>query len=430
MEISAIIAIVFSLLLIAFLSGLEIAFISANKFSLELGKKHKTYSGRVWAEFAQHPSKFIGTILLAVNTILVVYALLVSSLLKKAAAWFSTDLLHLSDDTQAYVRLIFEIIVATAIMLFVEFAGKAVFRAKSTSVLSNGFIAYLAKFFYAAFSNITHLLISMAEWILRVIFDIKPRPQNEAFSKIDLEQFLQQSKPVDAKDEKVDINKTLFENALTLGDTKVRECLVPRKEIIAMPATASIEELRQKFIETRLSKLIIYDKDIDNIIGYVHQLDLFRNPQAITEILLPIPMIPESMAATALMDKFSKDRKTIAWVIDEFGGTAGIVTMEDLLEELFGEIKDEYDDDEEYVDKQLAQNEYIFSGRMELDSITDKYGLQFSGDEGTETLSGYIIAHNNSIPKQKQRVIIDNYEFDILSVGSTRIETVKLKVLK
>lgn len=430
MEISAIIAIVFSLLLIAFLSGLEIAFISANKFSLELGKKHKTYSGRVWAEFAQHPSKFIGTILLAVNTILVVYALLVSSLLKKAAVWFSTDLLHLSDDTQAYVRLIFEIIVATAIMLFVEFAGKAVFKAKSTSVLSNGFIAYLAKFFYAAFSAVTNLLIRMAEWILKIIFDIKPRPQNEAFSKIDLEQFLQQSKPVDAKDEKVDINKTLFENALTLGDTKVRECLVPRKEIIAMPATASIEELRQKFIETRLSKLIIYDKDIDNIIGYVHQLDLFRNPQAITEILLPIPMIPESMAATALMDKFSKDRKTIAWVIDEFGGTAGIVTMEDLLEELFGEIKDEYDDDEEYVDKQLAQNEYIFSGRMELDSITEKYGLQFFGDEGTETLSGYIIAHNNSIPKQKQRVIIDNYEFDILSVGSTRIETVKLKVLK
>lgn len=430
MEISAIIAIAISLALISFLSGLEIAFISANKFTLELGKKHKTYSGRVWADFAKNPSKFIGTILLAVNTILVVYTLVVSSLLKRASLWFSKDLLHLSDDTHAYIRLAFEIIVATAIILFVEFASKAVFKAKSNSVLSNGFIAYLANLVFSIFSSFANLLIKMAEWILTVILSVKIKPQQEAFSKIDLEQFLMQSRPQEAEEEKNEINKALFENALTLGDTKIRECLVPRKEIIAMPSTATIDELRNKFIETRLSKLIIYENDIDNIIGYVHHLDLFRNPEAVKDILLPIPMIPESMAATALMNKFSKDRKTIAWVIDEFGGTAGIVTMEDLLEELFGEIRDEYDDDEEYVEKQLAQNEYIFSGRLELDTITDKYGLEFTGDEETETLSGYIIANNNAIPKQKQRVIIGRYEFEILSVGYTRIETVKLKVLK
>jgi CBS domain containing-hemolysin-like protein len=179
-----------------------------------------------------------------------------------------------------------------------------------------------------------------------------------------------------------------------------------------------------------LSKLVVYENDIDNIVGYIHQLDLFKNPATVKEVLLPIPTVPESMSATDLMNKFSKERKSIAWVIDEFGGTAGIVTMEDILEEIFGDIKDEYDDTEEFVDKQLSANEFIFSGRLELDFITEKYKLQFPDEEGAETLSGYIIQNNEAIPKQKDRIIFGNYEFDILNVSDTRIETVKVKVLK
>ena len=224
------------------------------------------------------------------------------------------------------------------------------------------------------------------------------------------------------------MNTELFENALELPKTKIRQCLVPRKEIVSVDASTTVEEVRQLFVETKLSKLVVYENNIDHIVGYVHQLDLFKNPDSLQAILLPIPAVPETMSATDLISKFTKEGKSIAWVVDEFGGTAGIVTMEDVLEEIFGEIHDEYDS-EEFVEKQLAENEYIFSGRLELDYLANKYELSFP-DEESETLSGYIINHHETIPRQKERIIIDDYEFDVLNVSDTRIETVKLKVLK
>jgi CBS domain containing-hemolysin-like protein len=225
-----------------------------------------------------------------------------------------------------------------------------------------------------------------------------------------------------------ELHTNLFENALELPKIKIRQCLVPRKEIIAIETKTSIEELKEKFIHTKLSKLVVFEGSIDQITGYVHQLDLFKHPETLASILLPISAIPESMSATDLIDKFTKERKSIAWVVDEFGGTAGIVTMEDVLEEIFGEIHDEYDS-EEFVEKRISENEYIFSGRLELDFLSQKYELNFPDDE-SETLSGYIINYHETIPRQKERIIIDNYEFDILNVGDTRIEMVKLKVLK
>jgi CBS domain containing-hemolysin-like protein len=269
----------------------------------------------------------------------------------------------------------------------------------------------------------------MAEWILKYIFNVKISNKKEAFSKVDLEHFLQQSKHY-TEEESNEINKELFENALSLSETKIRECLIPRKEVEGIEFSSIVAAVKDKFIESKLSKIVVYDKNIDNILGYVHHLDLFKNPNSIKEILHPIPTIPETMSATDLMNKFSKERKSIAWVIDEFGGTAGIVTMEDLLEEIFGEIEDEYDLPEVFVDKQIAVDEFIFSGRLELDFITQKYSIEFEGDEGAETLSGYIIQNNESIPKQKDRIIIRDFEFDILNVSDTRIETVKMKVLK
>jgi putative hemolysin len=279
------------------------------------------------------------------------------------------------------------------------------------------------------FAWIASFFVNIAEWMLKYIFNVKLQNKNEVFTKIDLEHFVQQNKMHDNEDNE-EMSNELFENVLSLSDIKIRECLIPRKEVESININFSLEQVKSRFIETKLSKLVVYEGNIDNIQGYIHQLDMFGNPKDLRSILLPIPTIPESMSATDLIDKFSRERKSIAWVIDEFGGTAGIVTMEDLLEEIFGDIKDEYDITEEFVDKQISANEYILSGRLELDYLIDKYKMEFRENEETETLSGYIISQHESIPRQKDRIIIDDYQFDILSVSETRIETVKLKVLR
>ena len=422
----ALFAIFLSLLLIGFFAGIEIAFVSANKLSIELRKKQGTYSGKVWGEYADKPALFIGNTLIGLNIVLVVYGLLWSS--------FMTGIWHNKvgdfewEISNPYLHLIIETSISTLCLLFFEFMFKAFFRAKNDRILRSSFITFIVQFFFKGLAWLASAFVDMAEWILKYIFNVKLNEHKDAFTKIDLEHFLQQSKNHDEEDSS-EINKELFENALSLSDTKIRECLVPRKEIEGIEITATIEQVKEKFINTQLSKLLVYDTNIDTIVGYIHQLDLFKNPADIKAVLLPISAIPESMSATDLMNKFTKERKSIAWVVDEFGGTAGIVTMDDLLEEIFGEIKDEYDT-EEFVEKQLATNEFIFSGRLELDFITEKYHLHFPDSEEMETLSGFIIQNRDDIPKQKETFTIGNFQFDILNVSDTRIETVKLKVLK
>ena len=424
----ALIAIIVSLLLIGFFSGIEIAFISANKLSIELNRKQGTKSGKLWGFYSDRPARFIGTTLIGLNLVFVVYGLLVVDMLFPIWQWIEKQLPATLTESVKYIKLFVETILSTFIVLFVEFMSKAFFRARNSSILSSNGISSIVQFFYWLFSSIGIYLVNIAEWILKTLLNVKVNNKKEMFSKIDLEHFILQSKHHEEEDND-EINKELFENALSLSETKLRECLIPRKEIEGVKNNSSIEEVKAKFIESHLSKLVVYDENIDNITGYIHQLDLFKHPATVAEILLPIPAVPESMSATDLMNKFSKERKSIAWVIDEFGGTAGIVTMEDLLEEIFGEIKDEYDT-EEFVDKQLGSDEFIFSGRMELDLITEKYQLVFPDDEEIETLSGYIIKYNEDIPKLKDKITIGNYSIDILSVSDTRIEMVKLKVLK
>ena len=429
MDLTPLIAIIISLLFIGFFAGIEIAFISANKLSVELNKKQGTYAGKIWGNFTERPARFIGTVLVVINIVLVVYGLLIGEMLYPAFVWLRGKFPSIPAGYVDFVKLLFETILSTIIILFVEFMSKAIFRSRNNAILSNGFITYIVRFFYSVFSSVSSVFVSIAEWILKYIFNVKVNERKEVFSKVDLEHYMQQNKNHN-EEESSELNKELFENALSLGEVRLRECLVPRKEIVSISQSSSMAEVKKLFIETRLSKLVVYEENIDSITGYIHQLDLFKNPAAIKEILLPIPTVPESMSATDLMGKFSKERKSIAWVIDEFGGTAGIVTMEDLLEEIFGEIQDEYDDPEELTDKKLSDNEYLFSGRMELDLITEKYGLEFPGDAGAETLSGFIIQNNEAIPKQKEQIIIGNYEFDIITVSDTRIENVRLKVLR
>ena len=424
----AIIAILSSLLFIGFFAGIEIAFVSANKMSIELNRKQGTISGRIWGAFADRPARFIGSMLVAINIVFVVYGLLIGDMLYPLWHWIEKKLPASLTDSVRYIKLFVETILSTLIILMVEFVTKAFFRARNNSILSSDIISYIVRFFYWLLSATASLFVEIAEWILKYIFNVKINNKKAMFSKVDLEHFIQNSKSHEVEDNS-EINKELFENALSLSEVKLRECLIPRREIEGVDSSTSIEAVKAKFIDTHLSKLVVYEGNIDSILGYIHQLDLFKNPATVKEVLLPIPTVPESMSATDLMNKFSKERKSIAWVIDEFGGTAGIVTMEDLLEEIFGDIRDEYDT-EEFVEKQLAGNEYIFSGRLELDYITEKYKLVFPDDEETETLSGYIIKNNEEIPKQKERIIVGNYEFDILHVSDTRIEMVKLKVLK
>ena len=422
-------AIILSLLLVGFFAGIEIAFISANKLSVELRKKQGTFSGKIWGEYADKPAKFIGTTLVCFNIILVIYGLLWSTIFTPVWTWDKLGFLWKKFNSEnPYLRLFVETVFSATVLLFIEFMFKAFFRAKNDSILRSGFVSVVMRFFYNAFSNVANLFVSMAEWILRYIFNVKLNDKKDAFTKIDLEHFVNQSKHHEEENSS-EINKELFENALSLSEKKIRECLIPRREIEAVDIRTGINDVKNKFISSRLSKLVVFETDIDNIIGYVHQLDLFKNPPDIKSIMLPIPFIPESMSATDLMNKFSKERKSIAWVVDEFGGTAGIVTMEDLLEEIFGEIRDEYDTDE-LIEKQISANEYIFSGRIELDYITEKYGLEFPDSDDTETLSGFIIQNRDEIPRQKETVITGNYQFDILNVSGTRIETVKMKVLR
>ena len=423
-----IIAIAAALLFIGFFAGIEIAFVSANKLSIELSRKQGTRSGRIWGTFSDHPARFIGTVLVCINIVFVIYGLLIGDMLYPIWHWIEKQLPASFSDSLKYIKLIIETILSTIIVLFVEFISKAVFRARNNSILSSDGIGFIIKFFYWLFSSTASFFVAAAEWILKYIFTVKLVTKKDVFSKIDLEHFIQQSKNHEEEKEN-EINKELFENALSLSEIKLRECLVPRKEIEGIESKTSIEEVKERFIQTQLSKLVVYEGNIDTILGYIHQLDLFKLPSTVKEVLLPIPTVPESMSATDLMNKFRKERKSIAWVIDEFGGTAGIVTMEDLLEEIFGDIRDEYDT-EEFVEKQLANDEFIFSGRLELDYITEKYKLQFPDDKETETLSGYIIQNNEGIPKLKDRIIIGDYIFDILNVSDTRIEMVKLKLLK
>ncbi len=406
-----------TILMMGFFAGIEMAFYSANRFGIELKKKQGRQSGIILSRFIENPQLFISTTLVGFTLFLVSFILLFSEV--TVPLWKK---IGLENDI---ARLLLDILIATfVVLIFAEFIPRAIFRAHSNFILTK--LVWVINLFYQILQPIGTMFISLSDWTLKYVFNVRLQESKEVFSGSILDTLFQQYSDDDAVQQKIDTD--LFDNALNLHHTKVRQCLVPRKEIIGVEVKSSIEQVREKFIETKLSKLIVYENNIDHILGYVHQLDMFKNPENIQSILLPIPAVPESMSATDLISRFSKERKSIAWVVDEFGGTAGIVTMEDVLEEIFGEIHDEYDS-EEFVEKRLAEDEYIFSGRLELDYLCKKYELEFP-DNDSETLSGYIISQHETIPKQKERIIIDDFEFDILSVSDTRIEMVKMKLLK
>jgi putative hemolysin len=416
---STIVYILISLLLIGFFSGVEIAFVSTNKLNIELRRKQGSYAGKVLFGFMENPATFIGTSLVGINIFLVIYGLLMTQITEQMF-----DAIHFPHNE--YLRLFVDTIIATLVVLVIgEFIPKAIFRSKPESILV--FLTIPIQICYFLLYPIANLFVRISEFILKYLFNVRINEEKTIYSRIDLEQFVKQMR-TGHDDDSQDVNTALFQNALYLSQVKIRECLIPRNEIESVSVNTSMEEVRQIFIDTKRSKLIVYQDSIDNIIGYLHHIDALKNPKDIQSVLHSISAVPEAMNALDLLNQFTKERKSIAWVIDEFGGTAGIVSMEDVLEEIFGEIQDEYDE-EEYVNKQISVNEYIFSGRLEIDYINEKYNLNLPVDDA-ETLSGYIIENHESIPTVKERIIIGDYEFVMLMVSETRIETVKVKRLQ
>lgn len=416
---TTILYILITLVFIGFFSGVEIAFVSSNKLNIEIKRKQGSYSGRVLAGFMENPATFIGTSLVGINVGLVIYGLLMTSL---------TD--HLFDAVHfphnQYLRLFADTVIATIVVLVIgEFLPKAIFRAKPETMLS--VLTFPIQLFYYLLYPVAQLFVRISEFILKYLFNVRITEEKTIYSRVDLEQFIKQMRTGHDDDDSDSNNTELFENALSLSQVKVRECLIPRNEIEGVLVDETVEEVKKTFLDTKLSKLVVYEDSMDNILGYIHHLDILRKQENIKSVLHPIIAVPETMNAVDLLNQFTRERKSIAWVIDEFGGTAGIVTMEDILEEIFGEIHDEFDE-EEYVEKQLSATEYIFSGRLEVDYLNEKYDLNLPVDDA-ETLSGYIIENHESIPQPRERIIIGNYEFLILSGSHTRIETVKVKSL-
>ncbi len=410
-----------TILISAFFSGYEIAFITANKLKIELNKKQGKLSGKILGKFIKQPSHVIGTILVGNNISLIFYSLLMSSILDKPLDVF---LENYTKHFHSLSLLISTMISAVVILIFGEFLPKAIFRINPNGVLSFFAIPFLV--IYWLLSPIALLFASLAKWLLQFFIGLKLEEKKPVFERADLEHFVKQTQPQEENSQ--EINTNLFENALYLTQVKVRECMVPRTEIEFIDIHDSITDLKKKFVETKLSRLIVVEDEIDNVLGYVHHQDMLKSPSSMRSIMKLIPPVPESMQAVDLMNLLMKSHKSIAWVVDEFGGTAGLVTLEDVLEEIFGEIKDEHDVAEDLVEKQISEDEFIFSGRIEIDYINEKFHLNIPhGDY--ETLAGYIVANHENIPEQDEHLNIDNFEIDILMVSETKIETVKLKVL-
>ena len=416
---SYLIAILITLLFSAFFSGMEIAFVSSNKLRLEIDKKQGSFSSQVISIYTQNPGQYIVTMLIGNNIALVMYGIIMAMVLEPVIKSFTQ-----SDSA----ILLIQTLISTLIILFTaEFLPKVLFR-----INSHGFLKVFSIpvfIFYLVFYPISKFTIALSHLILRVFLKTKiaKNPEDQVFGKPDLGHLVSEDFSKDNAKEEKDAGIKMFQNALDFSNVKLRECMIPRTEIVALEEGAKIDELTQALIETGLSKVLIFKESIDNIVGYVNMKDLLGDVDKISPLILPLPIVPESMPANRLLKLFVEEKKNIALVVDEFGGTSGIVTIEDILEEIFGEIEDEHDTSE-LIDKKINDNEYLFSARLEIDYLNEKYKLDLPEQDNYETLAGLIFSHHESIPKLNQLITIERFEFKVIKVSETRLELVHLKV--
>ncbi|NOY38121.1 MAG: HlyC/CorC family transporter [Chlorobi bacterium] len=407
--------IIITILFSAFFSGMEIAYISANKLRLELDIKQDTYYSRILSLFSSNPGQYIVTMLIGNNISLVIYGIFMALVLNP----FLQSFTH----TETWILILQTIISTLIILVLAEFIPKAVFRLKPNEFLK--WLGVPVWIFYFLFYPVSRFTIALSNGILKSFFRVKSPgvPVNQVFGISDLQHLVHESDISDEEEEAH--NLWIFQNALDFSKVKLRECMVPRTELVALEKNATLDEIRNTFVETGLSKILIYEESLDHITGYINIKDYFRDPVSVEEVLHPLPIVPESMPANKLLGMFVEDKKGIALVVDEFGGTSGIVTIEDILEEIFGEIEDEHDSSM-LLEKQLGENQYLFSGRLEIDYLNNKYQLDIPEEDEYETLAGYILYRYESLPKPNQILKLDTFEIRIVKMTETRIDLVRL----
>lgn len=416
---------VLSLFVYILFVGVEYSFLVSNPLTLELKRDQKIRRQSSLGKLLDNQDVFwrtttsVTTILIIVNTLLV-YRIGLETLSKG----FVPSSIRQYFEAYPYMLLLASgFLILLLIYICKRLIAKPIFEYRPENKV-NG-LSRMVIGFSRIFNPMILLFKKLSEGTLVYLFNARVNKEAPIFTGVNPYQFFRQS--VQGHNVLEKLNKKLFRGAIDLTQISVRNCITPRTEILAINSTAGVEELKEKFVSSKMSKVVVYEKHLDNIIGYVHHLDMNANPKSVAEVLLPLPAVPETMSALELVRIFTKERKSLALVVDEFGGTTGLVSMDDILEEIFGNIKDEYDS-EELVEKRLSDNEYVFSGRLKVDYLNAKYGFNFPKTE-YETLSGFIISRHESIPIQKQKIIIGKFEFEILLVTATKIESVRMKIL-
>ena len=415
------------LILSAFFSGMEIAYVSANKIHIEIEKKQEGILAGILDRLTRKPSKFIATMLIGNNISLVVYGLFMGDLL----FGIFQDMLPTDNNFVRIMLTDFSLLTQTlistvVILLTAEFFPKVIFQIYANTLIK--LFALPAYIFYMLFSLISDFVIKVSDFVLRKFFSTEGDEVQLTFSKIELGDYITEQMETVEEEDEVDSEIQIFQNALEFAEVKAREVMVPRTEITAVEFHESPKSLARLFTETGYSKIIIYKETIDNIIGYVHSFELFKKPKTIKSILLPVEFVPETMLIQDILNVLTKKRKSIAVVLDEYGGTSGILTVEDIVEELFGEIEDEHDSTD-LVEEQIDESHFTFSARMEVDYINEQYKLDLPESEEYETLGGLIVNETGEIPDKDAIISTENFQFTILEVSNTKIDLVGLKIL-
>jgi CBS domain containing-hemolysin-like protein len=401
------------LILSAFFSGMEIAYVSSNKIHIEIEKKQNNFLAGILKKITKRPSKFIATMLVGNNIALVIYG------------FFMGDLLMKYIPLAGFSGLLVQTLISTLVILMTaEFLPKVFFQIYANSLVK--IFAVPAYFFYVLFSFISEFVIWISDLVLKLIFKTEGDTVQLTFSKLELGNYISEQMEIAETKEEMDSEIQIFQNALDFSEVKSREAMIPRTEVVAVDINTSPKELAKIFTETGLSKILVYNINIDDILGYVHSFELFKKPTSIKKVLMPVVFVPETMLIKDVLGILSKKRKSIAVVIDEYGGTSGIITVEDIIEELFGDIEDEHDSIA-LIEEELNEGHYKFSARLEVDYLNENYKLDLEESENYETLGGLIVNHTEEIPDQGETVEINNLTFTILEVSSTKIELVEVK---
>ncbi|MDU6658817.1 MAG: hemolysin family protein [Capnocytophaga sp.] len=413
MEPISVIIILTTLVLSAFFSGFEIAYVSSNKVHLEILKKQEGVIANVLTKLTRKPSKLLATMLVGNNVALVVYGFEMGKVMTVLLPPF-------------FQNVLWHTIISTLIILITaEFMPKVFFQIYANQLLK--VFAIPAYFFYLLFYPFSSFVMWISDFVLRVFFKTKGDYVPLSFSKVELVDYISEQMENAPKKEEVDSEVQMFQNALEFSGVKAREIMIPRTEIVAVELNESIENLIATFVSSGFSKILIYNENIDDILGYVHSFDMFKKPKAIKEVLIPIVNIPETIQINEVLNILTRKRKSMAVVLDEYGGTSGIVTLEDIVEELFGEIEDEHDKDK-FIEEQISDTEYLFSARLEVEYLNETYHLDIPESEEYETLGGFIVLHNEGIPTQGEVIEIPPFTFTIEACSQTKIETVRLTV--